>query len=283
MKPVSVRHASQVVEMADHPRQAIRGKRDASIRVIFDLVASGEADAALSAGNSGAMLAAAQLVLGRLPGVEAPAVLAILPVGQRRVALLDAGARVEARPIDVVQYALLGEAYARRVLGVPRPRVALLSNGEEASKGTALTRSAMEALARDPFIDFLGYVEGKDVFAGVCDVVATDGFTGNVMLKTAEGAALAFRGMLEASIRRSPVAKLGGMLLRPALRALRSELDYAEYGGAPLVGCDGTVILAHGRSGARAIRSAIRMAAEAASIDLRDELSAAGARAATLF
>ncbi|WP_373045245.1 phosphate acyltransferase PlsX [Vulgatibacter sp.] len=276
-KGISVRHASQVVEMHEHPGQAIRKKRDASIRVVFDLVKSGEADAAMSAGNSGAMLAAALFVLGRLPGVERPAIVAFLPTLEGRVALLDAGANVDVKPLHLVQFALLGDVYTRRVSGVPRPRIGVLSNGEELSKGTALTRSVVEALAKHPSIDFRGYAEGKDLFSGEFDVVVTDGFTGNVVLKTAEGTAWAFRQFLKRNIEQSALAKVGALFMKPVFDGVRKKLDYAEIGGAPLIGCDGTVILAHGRSGARAIRNAIRTANEAAGAlgDAREEITAA--------
>ena len=283
-KGISIRHASQVVEMDEHPGQAIRKKRDASIRVIFDLVKSGEADAAMSAGNSGAMLAAALFVLGRLPGVERPAITAFLPTLEGRVALLDAGANVDVRPLHLVQFALLGEVYVRRVMGVARPRIGVLSNGEELTKGTALTRGAVEALAQIEGIDFRGYAEGKDLFSGEFDVVVTDGFTGNVVLKTAEGTAWAFRQFLKRNIQDSSLARVGALFMKPVFDGVRKKLDYAEYGGAPLIGCDGTVILAHGRSDARAIRNAIRTANEAALQlgEAREEMTSACARAAQL-
>lgn len=283
-KGISIRHATQVVEMDEHPGQAIRKKRDASIRVIFDLVKSGEADAAMSAGNSGAMLAAALFVLGRLPGVERPAITAFLPTIMGRVALVDAGANVDVKPLHLVQFALLGEVYVRRVVGVARPRIGVLSNGEELTKGTALTRSVVEALVQIDGIDFRGYAEGKDLFSGEFDVVVTDGFTGNVVLKTAEGTAWAFRQFLKRNIEDSALARVGALFMKPVFDGVRKKLDYAEYGGAPLIGCDGTVILAHGRSGARAIRNAIRAANEAATLlaDARDEMTAACTRAAQL-
>lgn len=282
-KGISVRHASQVVEMSENPGQAIRSKKDASIRIIFELVKSGEADAALSAGHSGAMLAAALLILGRLPGVERPAVVAFLPTLDQPVTLLDAGANVDIKPLHLVQFALIGEVYARRVLRIARPRVGVLSNGEELSKGTILTRTAMEALRHLPGIDFRGYAEARELFAGGYDVVATDGFTGNLVLKTAEGTALAFGKFLKESVEASAMARLGALCLRPIFDSLRRKLDYAEVGGAPLIGCDGTVILAHGRSDARAIRNAIRAADEAAGIDIRDEVAEVCAKAPGLL
>lgn len=284
-KGISIRHASQVVEMDEHPGQAVRKKKDASIRVIFDLVKSGEADAAMSAGNSGALLAAALFVLGRLPSVERPAVVAFLPTLEGRVSLLDAGANVDVKPLHLVQFALLGDAYARKVLGIARPRIGILSNGEELSKGTTLTRTAADALQRQAGLDFRGYAEGKDLFSGEFDVVVTDGFTGNVVLKTAEGTAHAFRQFLKRGVESSKLAKVGALMMKPVFDEARKKLDYAEYGGAPLVGCDGTAILAHGRSGARAIRNAIRAAAEACGplAEAREEITAACSKAAEVL
>jgi glycerol-3-phosphate acyltransferase PlsX len=275
---ISVRHTTEVVEMSEHPGQALRKKKDSSLRVIFELVKAGEADACMSAGNSGGMLAAALFVLGRLPEVERPAIATFLPTLTGRMVLVDAGANVDVRPLHVAQFAVMGEAYARLVAGVANPKVGVLSNGEEASKGTALTRAAAEALARAPGLNFAGYAEGKDLFTGEFDVVATDGFTGNVVLKTTEGVATAFATLLKQGILSSVRTKIGGLLIRPALAEMKRKLDYSEYGGAPLVGCDGTVIIAHGRSNAVAIRNAIRAAAEASRHDSRAEISAACAR-----
>ena len=275
---ISVRHTTEVVEMSEHPGQALRKKKDSSLRVIFDLVKEGRADACMSAGNSGGMLAAALFVLGRLPEVERPAIATFLPTVVGRMVLIDAGANVDVKPLHVAQFAVMGEAYARLVGGVAKPRVAVLSNGEEPSKGTALTRAAAEALARDGAIDFGGYAEGKDLFTGEFDVVATDGFTGNVVLKTTEGVATAFGTLLKRGILSSPRTKLGGLLIKPALAGIKRAMDYSEYGGAPLVGCDGTAIIAHGRSNATAIKNAIRAADFSCRHDARAEISAACAR-----
>lgn len=280
---IRVRHTTQRIESCEAAGQAIRRKTDASVRIAVELVAAGEADAAVSAGHSGAVLAASLLVLGRLPAVLRPAVVAFVPTPERPVALLDAGANVDVKALHLVQFALIGEVYARRVLQLPKPRVGLLSNGEEPSKGTQLTRAAADVLRRMPDIDFRGYAEGSDLFSGAFDVVATDGFTGNVVLKTMEGMAVAFAELLRRSTAVSPMARLGSMLLRPVFDGVRRKLDYAEYGAAPLIGCDGAVFLAHGRSDARAIRNAIRAAAGAAAIDVRDELTTVCAAAAALL
>ena len=186
--PIQVRHASEVVEMHDHPGQAIRRKKDNSIRVCFDLVKSGEASAMVSAGNSGAVMAGAIFVLGRPDGVERPAITSALPTPGGTTIMLDMGAVVDCKPVHLVQFALMGEVYARRAMGVARPRVAILANGEEESKGTELTRLAAAALRRSR-IDFVGYCEGRDLLTGEFDVIVTDGFTGNVALKTIEGTA----------------------------------------------------------------------------------------------
>ncbi|MGC4114370.1 MAG: phosphate acyltransferase PlsX [Myxococcales bacterium] len=279
---VEVRHAPQAVGMDEHPVTAVRRKRDSSIRVAFDLVARGQADAVVSAGNSGAALAAALFVLGRLPGIDRPAVVTLLPTLAGRFAvLLDSGATVACRPAHLVQFAHLGDAYARRVLGVARPRVALLSNGAEKSKGTDLTRGALEALERSQ-LNFTGYVEGNDLFADAVDVIVTDGFTGNVVLKTTEGAAAALSATLKREIEAHSTAKLGAWLSRPAFAAFRKIADWAEVGGAQLVGVDGTALLAHGRSNARAIRNALRAASTAASLKLAAELTDAALKAHAL-
>ncbi len=276
---VQVHHASEVVGMGEQPATAVRRKRGSSLRVAFDLVASGRADAVVSAGNTGAALAAGLLVLGRVPGVDRPALVTPLPTLRgRHATLLDSGANVACRPLHLVQFAHLGEVYARLGLGIARPRVALLSNGSEDSKGTELTRAALAAL-RKSSLDFVGYVEGNDLFADVADVIVTDGFTGNVVLKTTEGAAATLGAMLKREIEARSTARLGALLAAPAFAAFRKIADWAEYGGAPLLGVRGVAFVAHGRSNARAIRNALRAAAHAASRDLQGELEAAAARA----
>lgn len=262
---LTVRHASQVVTMDDAPAAAVRAKKDASMRVAFDLVKAGEADAVVSAGNSGAMLACGLFVLGRVAGVQRPGIAATVPtVGGGRCILCDTGANVEPEPDVLAQFALLGAVYAQ-VLGIARPRVGLLANGEEASKGTELTRAAhalLEKIAAEPgcTFDYVGYVEGRDVFAGTIDVATTDGFTGNVLLKSAEGAGLAILELLRRAFKSSLRAKVGALLAKPALLALKRALDYEETGGAPLLGVQGPVVLGHGGSGPRALENAIVLA-----------------------
>src|SRR5215831_3103222 len=271
---IEVHHASETVEMHEHPGAAIRGKKDSSIRVCFELIRSGEAAAMVSAGNSGAVMAGALLVLGRIPSIDRPAFAALFPAlkGEGRCLLLDAGANVECKPAHLAQFALMGEVYVRRLLGVHRPRVAILSNGEETSKGTPLTRSALDLL-RHSDLHLLGYVEGKDIFSGEVEVVVTDGFTGNVVLKTSEGAATAVAGLIRSAVQQAGLSeKLGALLLKPTLAGLRKVVDYAEYGGAPLLGVDGVGIVAHGRSNPKAIKNALRAALQTAEGQVREEI-----------
>jgi glycerol-3-phosphate acyltransferase PlsX len=239
-------------------------------------VEAGEAQAVVSAGHSGAVMAGALLVLGRVRGIKRPALAAQLPalVGTGRCLLLDAGANVDCTPAQLAQFDFLGDLYARRLLGAARPRVALLSNGEEAHKGTRLTREAA-ALLRRSDVNFVGYAEGKDIFSGEVDVVATDGFTGNVVLKTSEGAAMGVTHLLRSAVDRAGLPeKLGAMLLQPTFAALERMVDYAEVGGAPLLGVDGATVVAHGRSSPRAIRSALKAALELAESQFPSELAA---------
>ncbi|QDE69726.1 MULTISPECIES: phosphate acyltransferase PlsX [Myxococcus] len=273
---LQVHHASEVVEMDEHASSAFRRKRDSSLRVGFELVRDGRAEALVSAGNSGAVMAGGLLTLGRLPGVERPAIAALFPAlkGGGRCLLLDAGANVDCKPSHLAQFAVMGEAYVRARMGVARPRVAVLSNGEESSKGTPLTREASELLRRSD-LDFVGYVEGKDLFSGEVQVVVTDGFTGNVVLKTSEGVGMGVIGMLRQAIeRRGGLAeKVGAMLLQPALAGLRRVVDYAEYGGAPLLGIQGVGIVAHGRSTPRALFNALGAALAMAEGGVQAELT----------
>jgi glycerol-3-phosphate acyltransferase PlsX len=280
--PIDVHHASEMVEMQDHPGQAMRRKKDNSIRVCFELVKSGSASAAVSAGNSGAVMAGAIFVLGRLQNVERPAITSALPTPRGTTIMLDMGAVVDCKPVHLVQFALMGEVYARRAMGISRPRVAILANGEEESKGTELTRLAAAALRRSS-IDFVGYCEGRDLLTGDFDVIATDGFTGNVALKTMEGTARVIGELLESSLRGSAPAMMGGLLARAALRRMKRRIDWREVGGAPLVGVSGVGFISHGRSDALAIENAVRRAYEAASTRFTDDIAAAVAPAASLL
>ncbi len=279
--PLEVHHAQEVVEMHDHPVQAMRRKKDNSIRLCFELVKAGRASAMVSAGNSGAVMAGAIFVLGRPEGVERPAIISALPAPNSPI-LLDMGAVVDCKPLHLVQFALMGEVYARRVLGKARPRVAILANGEEESKGTELTRLAAAALRRSR-IHFVGYAEGRDLLTGEFDVIATDGFTGNVALKTMEGTARVVADGLKRALTSSLPAKLGGLLASRALRRMKRQIDWREVGGAPLVGVSGVGFISHGRSDALAIENAIRRAHAAAGTHFTDEIAEAVAPAATLL
>ena len=280
--PLAVRHASEVVEMHDHPGQAMRRKKDNSIRVCFELVKSGEASAMVSAGNSGAVLAGAIFVLGRIEGVDRPAIISVLPALRGHPLMLDMGAVVDCKPLHLVQFALMGEVYSRRVLGNARPRVAVLSNGEEESKGTDLTRTAAEALRRAP-IDFRGYCEGRDLLTGDFDVIVAEGFTGNVALKTMEGTAKVIGDFLKQGLKSSPLAMLGGALASGALRKLKKRVDWREVGGAPLVGVQGVGFISHGRSDALAIENAVARAEQAAITHFTDEIARAVSIGETLL
>jgi len=259
---VQFRHASQVIEMDEHPAEAVKAKEDSSMVVGMNLLKSGEADAFMSAGNSGGVLAAALFRLGRIPGIKRPALSTVFPTQKGFTFILDIGANTDCKPLYLQQFGIMGSIYAERVLGVPNPRVGIVSNGEEPGKGSMLVQEAFELL-KGSNLNFIGNVEGKDIPAGMADVVVTDGFTGNVIIKLAEGAAALMLGIIGEEIRRRKVAALGALLAKPAFRAVKHRLDYAEYGGAPLLGVDGVVIIAHGRSNAKAICNAIRVAERA--------------------
>ena len=255
--------APEVIGMDEHPANAVRTKKNSSIVRACTMVEDGRVGGFVSAGNSGAVMAAALFGLRRIAGVERPAIGAIIPTATGRCLLLDAGANADARPEYLVQFAQLGTIYAERLLSIAQPTVGLLSNGEEAGKGNQLVQATEPLLRAQAGINFIGNVEGNDLFKGKADVIVCDGFTGNVLVKTAEGAAeLLFRSIRDA-IKGDPVASVGGMLLRPKLQALRRRVDWRELGGWLLVGVNGVAVIAHGRSDARAIRSAIRVAKDA--------------------
>ena len=273
---ISIVHASEVVTMHDHPAQAFRNKPDSSMRVAVTRVHDGKADAVVSAGNSGAMLACAVFVMGRSANVERPAIVTVLPTPSGPLVLCDAGANVEPKPSMLAQFGVLAAAYDRAVHGRERPRLGLLSNGAESGKGTALTREAHERLlhAKGNF-QYVGYVEGSDLFRGVVDAIATDGFTGNVVLKTCEGIAEGLFGLVRQELERTPLARLGSALVAPALRGLAKRIDYTEIGGALLAGVTRPTVIAPGRSDGNAIASAIRAAARFAETRLPDQLQSA--------
>ena len=269
---ISIKNASEVVGMHDSASDAVRKKRDSSIRVAFDLVKSGEADAVVSAGNSGATMAAGMFVLKRLKGIERPAIAQVFPTLQGQAVVLDVGGNVDCKPIHLVQFAIMGEVYARHILGIANPRVGLLSNGEEESKGTELTRDA-NAILREVAFNYTGYVEGRDIFSGTADVVVCDGFVGNVVLKLSEGLAEAVGTMLKDEIKASFLSKVGYLLARPAFKRFRKKVDYAEYGGAPLLGIDGVGMICHGGSNVKAIKNAIRFAHDFAEKKIKQRMA----------
>ncbi len=270
---VRIHHASEVVGMHDSASDAVRKKKDSSIRVAFSLVQQGTASAVVSAGNSGATMAAGMFVLKRVKGIDRPAIATILPNLHSQSLVLDVGGNVDCKPLHLAQFALMGDVYARQVLGKERPRVGLLSNGEEASKGNDLTREAHRLLAAAPF-NYVGYIEGRDIFNGKVDVIVCDGFVGNVVLKVSEGLAEAIFTMLRREIGGRLLAKVGFLLARPALRAFRKRVDYAEYGGAPLLGIEGTGMICHGGSNVLAVKNAIHMAREAVLQNVNGRLAA---------
>lgn len=265
--PIELVPASEVIGMDEHPAGAVRQKRDASLVVGVRLVREGRAQAFVSAGNTGAVMAAGLFELRRIPGVDRPALAGVFPTRRGGTLVIDIGANADCRPEYLAQFGLMGAVYMERVFGVTRPKVALLSNGEEETKGNALVQAAHPKLRALP-IEFVGNVEGKDIPAGTVDVVVCDGFVGNVVLKLAEGMASGITGLIREEINASLVSKLCAVGVLPAFRRVRRRLDYAEYGGAPLLGLNGICIVAHGRSNALAIKNAVRVAAQAVEQDV---------------
>lgn len=256
---LSLLHAPQTVDMHEAPSHVVRRKRDSSIWIATELVRRQEAAAVISAGNTGACMATALFVLGTLPGVERPAIAALLPMLSGTSLLLDVGANVDCKPHHLFQFAVMGHVFTQRILGVPNPRVGLLSIGEEDTKGNELTKEAFKILKGSP-LNFIGNVEGRDVYAGTADVIVCDGFIGNVALKISEGLAELVMRLLEKEIGSSRWSRLSYALAKPAFTRFHRRIDYAEYGGALLLGLNGISIICHGRSSAKAIRNAVRIA-----------------------
>lgn len=252
-----LRHASQVIEMGESVKGILR-KRDASIVVCAQMVQAGEADALFSAGHSGGVMAAAVLHLGRIPGIDRPAIAAAIPSKKGYFVLIDAGANVDCDPAHLLEFAIMGAVYAQVILHIPQPTVALLSNGEEESKGNQTVKQA-HRLLRQSGLRFLGNIEGKDVFDGRADVVVCDGFVGNVALKVGEGTASFMVSLIEEEVKHHPLLKVPLALMRPALRRLKQRTDYAQYGGAHLLGVRGVCVIGHGRSHANAIANGVRL------------------------
>ena len=269
---VAILDAPELIDMAEPAAAALRRKPRASIRVAAGAVRDGRADALFSAGHTGATVMAALAAFGRLPSVDRPALATIIPTRATPAVLLDAGATVECRPQHLVQFAIMGAAYARIAFGCQSPRVGLLSVGEEESKGNELTREAHQLLKGAP-VRFVGNVEGRDVYAGQADVIVCDGFTGNITLKISEGLVETVETLLRDELSSTFGTRVGSLLSRQAYRRFRKRLDYSEYGGAPLLGVTRPCIVGHGRSSAKAVRNAVAMAARAVQDNLLERLS----------
>jgi len=255
-------HASQVIEMEEHPAAAVKAKKDSSMVVGMDMVKRGEADAFVTMGNSGGALAAALFRLGRIRGIRRPALSTVYPTTTGFCFMLDVGATTDCKPEYLLQFGMMGAVYAERVLGVANPRVGIVSNGEEEGKGSILVQEAYQLLKASP-LNFVGNLEGKDIAPGLADVVVTDGFTGNVIVKLSEGLAASLMGIIKDEVKKSLLTTVGALLSKPAFDQVKKRLDYAEYGGAPLLGVNGVVIVGHGRSNAKAVKNAVRVAKRA--------------------
>ena len=258
---IIIEHAPEVVTMDEPAAISVRRKKHSSIAIGIDLMKRGEVDAFISAGNTGAVVCSATLNLGLLPGVERPGISIVFPTFTGLSMLIDVGANIDPKPLHLLHYGIMGDAYCKYILGKDNPIIGLLSIGKEASKGTDFVKETHKLL-EDSKLNFTGNIEGQDVFTGRCDVVLCDGFVGNVVLKVAEGIGAAIAGLMKSKIQNRPLAQLGALLSKTAFMRLWKDLDYTEYGGAPLLGVDGRVIISHGSSTAKAIKNAIRRGAE---------------------
>lgn len=257
--PIQIIHASEIIEMRESPSVAVRTKKDSSIVVAMKLLKEKQAEAIISPGNTGAVMAAALLNLGRLKGVARPAITTLIPTNKGMSVLLDVGANVDCKPKHLFQFALMGQVYAKYILGIKSPSIGLLSVGEEEGKGCGLT-NATYGLLKSTSLNFVGNVEGKDIINGKVDVIICDGFVGNVVLKFAESLVETILEFLKKEISKSLIQKLGAFFLKPTFKALKKKLDHQEYGGAPLMGVNGNCIICHGSSTSKSIQSALRMA-----------------------
>ncbi|MBI3394397.1 MAG: phosphate acyltransferase PlsX [Spirochaetia bacterium] len=272
---VRIEAAREIITMDDSPSQAVRSRPDASVVVAARLVKEGQAVGFFSPGNTGATMASALLVMGRIHGVDRPCIASPLPREDGKVTvLLDSGANVDCKAKWLVQFGIMGEVYAREILGIVHPRIAMLSNGEEAKKGNSMTVEAHEKFAKLPY-NFVGNVEGRDLYGGerAADVVVTDGFTGNIVLKATEGLARSIFNIMRYGIAGSQLATAGAFLLKPMLTEVKKRMDYAEYGGAPLLGVQGTCIIGHGSSNATAFKNAVRVVREFAKRDIGGKIA----------
>lgn len=271
---LSIVPASEVIEMDDKPATAVRAKKDSSMVVACQLVKAGKADAFVTCGNTGGALAAGILHIGRMKGIQRPALITPFPTQTGFCLLLDVGANVDSRPEHLQQFAVMGSIYSKRIMGVRSPRVRILSNGEEQGKGSQLVLEAAGLLENTPGIAFLGNIEGRDIVNDLADVVVTDGFTGNVLIKTAEGVGKLIRTIMVEEFTASPISSLGGLLAKSALRRLSRRIDDSEFGGAVLLGLSNPVVVAHGRSNANAVRHAIRVAKQSIDHKIVNEIQA---------
>jgi len=270
--PIELLPASEVIGMNDHPAQAFRRKKDSSVHVAARLVRETKADGLVSAGNTGAVMTVARFLLGTLESVDRVALAAPFPNAKGGVSvMLDVGANVDSKPEHLVQFAVMGEMYYRATFGHRRPRVGLLSIGEEESKGNELTREVHERLKK-AHLHYIGNVEGGDLFSGAVDVIVCDGFVGNIALKICEGLAVQIFGLLRKSLKSSLVSQFGAMLSQGAFKGLKKTIDYTEYGGAPLLGVRGVCVIGHGRSNANAVKNAIRVAAGLAKSRMNEKI-----------
>lgn len=266
-KRIEIVHAPEIIQMDESPVEAVRQKKESSLVKGAQLVKEGHGSALVSAGNTGATLAASLLVIRRIKGVERPAITSLMPTKTGVSLIVDAGANVDCRPSQLVQFAQMGSIYAEQVLKVHRPRVGLLNVGHEPSKGNQVTQEAFNFL-KETSLNFVGNIEGRDISQGEIDVVVCDGFVGNIVLKFAEGLSEALFGMMKEEFTSTFRSQVGAALLKPGLRKIKGRVDYTEYGGAPLLGVDGVVIIAHGGSNAKAIYNAIRVAKEGVDHDI---------------
>jgi len=271
---IHIIHAPEVLEMTDSPALTAKGKAESSMAVGMELIKSGDADAFLTAGNTGGAMANALFRLGRIRGVKRPGLSTMFPVQDGQAILIDIGANADCRPLYLLQFALLGSVYAEIVLNKPSPRVGLVSNGEEAGKGNSLVKETYPLL-EESGLNFVGNIEPKELFAGEADVAVMDGFTGNVLVKTAESVAKMLTNLIRTEITASPISSVGGLLARPAFRRVGVTMDPGEYGAAPLLGVKGLVFIGHGRSDSKAIFNGIRVTREAVAGNLLGALESA--------
>jgi len=263
--------AKDVIGMDESPAISVRRKKESSINKSIGMLKKGEADVFISAGNTGAVVCAATMLLRTLPEVERPGIAVIIPTIKGFSLMIDVGANIDPKPLHLFQYGIMGAAYAELILNKKDPSLGLLNIGEEESKGTDFMRS-VNTLLREGVSNYVGNIEGRDIFFGKCDVIIADGFVGNVALKVAESVTMATTELLKERIKRGLLSRLGALLMLPALKSLKNDLDYTEYGGAPLLGVDGNVIICHGSSSSKAIKNSIKVAKEMVELDLKEKI-----------